>query len=379
MAKKKKIGREKPKFDFSGTVEEFTDNVKVGTKTFKGGKETSSTREVQQRGTPAGGATPEFRTTVQGDRFDINLPITKEDFSSPASFKQATSIKGASGVGGFLDTRQQAGAGVVAEQRAEPSKEFLEPFEELRGELQEKILEKPSLEPQPLAEKGAAIGLTPAVAAGNLILDLGEKVTGKKFGDVTAEELAKTKAGKALGFATAGVGIALAGYVAYPYVAALGAKLAIFGGVTGATGSATGLRIAAEAITIGFLGKAGLSAVFDIRGAEIDKLRTELQKVVEDGERIEAAHRNGFPVNDTIELLTTMADEVSFAESTIKQLASNNIQYRVSKEYTLDSQRVRSAREAIERRVGAVINTELTGKAALDPGALMFQASQIAK
>ena len=108
----------------------------------------------------------------------------------------------------------------------------------------------------------------------------------------------------------------------------------------------------------------------------MDVLRQGIKKVVEDGERIEAANRNGLPSTDTISLLTTMADEVSSAEARIQELGNNNLQYRVSKEYILDQQNVRSAREALLRRVLAVENIAATGQAALNPEALMFDIGQ---
>lgn len=54
-------------------------------------------------------------------------------------------------------------------------------------------------------------GLIPAVVGGNIITAGLEKVTGKKYGRTTLEEASSTKFGKALGLATLGTGIALAG------------------------------------------------------------------------------------------------------------------------------------------------------------------------
>ena len=59
---------------------------------------------ISQSGTARPGTTPAFRTTIQGDRFDINLPISSKDFSSKESYEQAKRIKTGGGAGGFMDT-----------------------------------------------------------------------------------------------------------------------------------------------------------------------------------------------------------------------------------------------------------------------------------
>jgi len=53
------------------------------------------------------------------------------------------------------------------------------------------------------------IALTPSVAVGNVIVAGLEKITGKKYGRTTTEELASTTAGKVLGTAIAGTAAAL--------------------------------------------------------------------------------------------------------------------------------------------------------------------------
>ena len=63
-------------------------------------------------------------------------------------------------------------------------------------------------------------------------------------------------------------------------------------------------------------------------------------------------------------------------EQRIKELGNHNLNYRVSKEYILDEQNVRSAREALLRRILAVENIAATGQAALNPEALMYNVNQ---
>lgn len=58
---------------------------------------------VLQTGTAAPGKTPNFRTTAQGDKFDINKPLIASKFKSNESFRQAVKIKGTAGFGGFTE------------------------------------------------------------------------------------------------------------------------------------------------------------------------------------------------------------------------------------------------------------------------------------
>lgn len=254
------------------------------------------------------------------------------------------------------------------EQIAAAQEQFFQPAEELKTGLTEQIIEKPSLEPEPISQQISRLGLIPATVAGNLITKALEGITGKKFGRTSTQELAKTEAGQALGLATLGTAGALAAIAASPVIAQLAARSAIASSVTTKT---LGLRTLLEGFGIFVVGK----GVFDIQGGEIDTMRTTLQKMVEDGERIEAAVRNGFPNSDSLQLLQQMSEEVSFAEQRIKELGNINLQYRVSKEYLKDSAQVRSAREALLRRVLAIENIAATGQAALDPEALLFIAA----
>ena len=87
--------------------------------------------------------------------------------------------------------------------------------------------------------------------------------------------------------------------------------------------------------------------------------------------------RNGYPTGDSISLLQQMSDEIDEAERRIKEISNKNIQYRVRKEYITDMAQIRSAREAVQRRVTAVENIAITGQAAFNPEALMYQAGQL--
>lgn len=90
-----------------------------------------------------------------------------------------------------------------------------------------------------------------------------------------------------------------------PALANLVTSSSIVAKVTGVTGSIPFLKTAIAGLGIFVVGK----NVFDWRGDEMDVLRQGLKKVVEDGERLEASSRNGYPTTDTIEVLSTMVEE----------------------------------------------------------------------
>lgn len=190
-------------------------------------------------------------------------------------------------------------------------------------------------------------------------------------GDVGQAELKEEAKNFAQGVAITG-GIAATLGLGIPAIATFVASSSITTSVIGTGGSVPVLTKAVGGLAVFF----GAQRVFDIEGGEINQYRQSLKKVVEDGERIEAAVRNGMPINQALQLLGEMEQEVSFAEDQIKELGIFNIEYRVSKEYLLDQQNARSAREALLRRVLAIQNIAATGTAAVSPEALMFDVSQ---
>lgn len=230
----------------------------------------------------------------------------------------------------------------------------------LAEELQQKIQQPPSLAPQPAGELlapvtqeiGSPIGITP-----------GQFSQAQRLLSNPEEEL-KSVGLKVAAGSLIGVGL--------PYLTQLKASAIIPKAITGASGSVTALRTA----LVGILGFIGLQKTFDYKGDEMETYRTMLQKMVEDGERLEAANRNGYPSGDTIELLRTMNNEINAAEEALKKLGNYNLNYRWSKEYLADQTKVRSAREAILRRIFAVRNTALTGQAQFNPEELLFDISE---
>jgi len=224
--------------------------------------------------------------------------------------------------------------------------------------------------PKPVVEAGLEAGLQ---ATGlKRVEDIISLATGGKIG---VGQFAETKIGKVLGAGIAGAGggaLAAGALLSIPAVTQAVASSVIGKSVLGAGGSIPFLNTAVATVGIYLVG----GRVLDIRGGEMDNLRSGWKKVVEDGERIEAATRNGLPNTDSIALLRIMEEEVSFAERRIKELGLLNFNYRLDKDYLLDQQNVRSARESLLRRVLAVENIAATGQAALDPEALLFNAAQ---
>ena len=275
-------------------------------------------------------------------------------------------IKGFGPDRGF--TAQQATAaipGVTEEERRAAFQEATGSAE-LRAELEEKIATPPEMGPG-----GIVGGEGPLTQIGKEAMRIEEQTLIGRIAQglgVELDEKAAPMKGAVAALTAVGAGVAAAA----PYVISAAAKLAIPKAILGGKGAVALIKTAVAGLGIFVLGR----GIFDYQGGEMDTLRQGMKKVVEDGERIEAANRNGYPSSDTIELLTTMADEVSSAESRIKELGNFNVQYRVSKEYILDMQNARSARAALLRRVLAVENTAATGQAAFNPEALLFDVGQ---
>ena len=246
---------------------------------------------------------------------------------------------------------------------------------ELIEKLEEQIAEPPSLQPelQVTTEGVAETGIQLAPVPIKQLQNAFAFATGGK--KLTNKQIAETKLGKALGLTVLGTDAALAAYFTIPAVTQFVASSTIAKTVLGAGGSVPGLTTAIAGVGL-FL---GFERVFDFGGGEMDVLRQGIKKVVEDGERIEASGRNGYLTSDSIPLLMTMAEGVASAEARIKELGNFNVEYRVDKEFILDQQNARSAREAILRRVLAVENTAATGQASLRPEELLFNLAQFEK
>ena len=314
----------------------------------------------------------------------------REKAASKAAEQQGISVK----AGREQATRNIEAAGTSfrqvsleqAQQATEAERQRQASFQEETGattlgqDLSGKIQDPLDLQPEAFGTGIAEKALIPAAAAGNIWTRVAEVISGKdkgSFGRTTPEELAQTGAGRALGVATAAVATAAVAAFAAPYAVAAATKSIVAAKVAGTAGSIGKFKIARDVVVLGALGTGGATAGFDYKGPEMNTYRKSLQKMVEDGERIEAMTRNGYPTGDSISLLQQMSDEIDEAERRIKEISNKNIQYRVRKEYITDMAQIRSAREAVQRRVTAVENIAITGQAAFNPEALMYQAGQL--
>jgi len=252
--------------------------------------------------------------------------------------------------------------------------------EALRLQLEQNIANPPSLAPDPLTGKPAGdlaeVGLTKGtfLPVEKLQNALAQGSVGKLIGakKLTTEQIAQTKVGKALGIGILGADVAVGAFLTIPTITRFVASSTIGGAVAGKGGSIPLLKTAVAGLGIVAFGR----GVFDFEGGEMDILRQGIKKVVEDGERIEASVRNGYSPADSIGVLTQMSEELESAESRIKELGNNNLRYRVDKQFILDQQNARSAREAILRRVIAIENIAATGQAALSPEELLIDLAR---
>ena len=268
------------------------------------------------------------------------LGLSPEDVQRVVSGEQGRSA----GISGAKEIGTRATQGQVREELG---------TQPLIGELQQKIDEPPSLE-------------TPLGSIKAEQVEQNREFFGKLFsGKATKEEII-TEAKK---FVTAGAvvgGLAAGLTLAAPLVAAAAAREVIKKFVSSEVGK---LAIAAGAVFVG--GK-----LTDINRGEIATARKIIQGMVEEGERIEADVRNGLDPAFAVERLSTMAEEIENAESTIKLATIHNIRYRADDESKADQQAIIKAREAIRRRLRAVENIAVTGTAALNPEALLMGISQ---
>ena len=318
------------------------------------------------QGTAAPGAKPNIRTTSAGDVFDVNKPVSLSMFRSLASYKEAAMVKKGEG---WLPE----GAGGIAareQQQAETLTALGEP-PEAAAELEAKRQTMPGLEPEgvPLVTPIAEIGLKTSVKIGNAIGNgLVKSGIIDSFTPQTEEELAQTGFGKGLGLATSGVAAVTAAIAAAPYIATAGAAVAsksLF--VAGALSTAVA----------GVASYFGYRQVLDYKGGELDTMRSTLAKYTEDGEKMQALVSLGADPEGELNILYQYAEEINYAEATIKNIGKDNILFGYEKEWIEDMMAIRTARTAVQRRIEAVTNIALTGGAEVDPVGLMYTIGEM--
>lgn len=323
----------------------------------------------------------EFKPGPLGKTFTISTPTGSKQVSQEEYEKIIAPKREAAEASEFIARGGRAGLTAEEKKRREETttqteEKVIKPSEQLSAELEEKITSQPDLEPAPLTErasgaldKTAEIGLIPAAIGGNLITAGIEKLTGKEFGRVTAAGLADTDFGKFLGNATLGAGALGATLAAYPVLAS------VFAGNIVTKVMATKI-LSLNGAMGAVAGYFGTKQVLDYKGGELDTMRDLVGSFTEDGERLQSLTLQGLDPETTLEILQSMSNEVDEAESVIKQIGNNNIQFRYEKEYFKDMKDIRSARLALQRRTDAVINIAQTGSANLQPEVLVYGASQ---
>ena len=230
--------------------------------------------------------------------------------------------------------------------------------------------EAPSFEAEGGASKAILEGIRQAAAGDPKAAAQQREFFGKLFkGQASKEEILKEGKNFATGVAiTAGAAFALVGG------AAAGAALLATAGKVGIRGNVA--KFTAELAVLGGV-ILGFGRIRDLNRDEINNMKKIAQRMVEGGERIEAFDRQAGSSEFAIEQLNIMVDDLNFAESVIQQKAQFNFRYQGSREFTDDMVLFRNSRNAILRRITAVENIAITGRAQLDPLILAQEVAQI--
>ena len=256
------------------------------------------------------------------------------------------------------------------EEKAIVEEQFFEPREQFQKELEAKIVQPPSLEPPPVLETAAGVGLAPSVGIGNFITGVLEDITGKQFGRTSTKELAGTKGGKALGLAIDAVGVATViamGSVAAGFLAQKAAQTTIVTKVGLSTGSLKAVIFTGFAL-------GGAASILDVERGEITTAKNRIARITEQGERLLGATASGLPIPFTFAQLGRMNNSVNEAEATIKQKGIFNIKFRTSKEYLDLEEDIVDARIALVRRLEELEEVARTGTRPTDPEELILLA-----
>ena len=303
---------------------------------------------------PPGEATREQRFQLEGK------PVTAEEFRIARREREFAAAKAA----------REKREGIIPEPGAVVQEQFFTPREQLQTELEEKIVQPPSLEPPPALETAAGVGLAPSVGIGNFITGVLEDITGKQFGRTSTKELAQTGIGKTLGLAIDAVGAAAVvglGFTATGFIAQKAATTTIATKV----GLSTGLlkTVLGTAFILG-----GAASITDVERGEITTAKNRIARITEQGERLLGATTSGLPIPFTFAQLQRMVDSVNEAEATIKQKGIFNIKFRTGKEYLDLEEDIVDARLALVRRLEELEEIAKTGTRPTNPEELILTA-----
>ena len=357
----------------------ITPKIKDPRKTLKKKKQSSGTVD-QSNSTAAPGRTPEYRTTVQGDRFDYNKPIASSTFSNRESYEQAKRIKQGQGGGGFTDSgefgRNEAyNAQVLANQQAVEQQVSQEKITQERENLSPSLTEQQFASEggyselqttgEVLAERGdqvltgaAKVGLTASANAANTITAGLEFLSGGKIqgGRTSAAEMAETTFGKILGASITGVaaallvattGTAIAGYIGKG-TAALSSSLGISPGFL-ATGAAVFTGFKTDVVVDKILGRKSASEI--ISGITTVGQRTPTI--------VGTYQSGGYGNNPSLALahITKIEDDFNILEHEIQQASILDPRVKQSGEYLNILQDIEDQREIIQESRTTILNT----------------------
>ena len=171
-------------------------------------------------------------------------------------------------------------------------------------------------------------------------------------------------------------GVAITGGAIFAAVGGIAAGTALLttAGRVGISGNVA--KLGAELVALGGV-VLGFGAVRDLNRDEINNMKKIAQRMVEGGERIEAFDRQAGTPEFAIEQLQIMIDDLNFAESVIQQKSKINFKYQGSSEFVDDMTLFRNSRNAILRRITAVENIAISGRAQLDPIVLAQEVASI--
>ena len=233
----------------------------------------------------------------------------------------------------------------------------------LAEELQKKIEDKPSLEPESI---GSRVGSPLLSGLARTDANLPNTLNKFAIGEGSAQDvsdLASAWSDKAK--VAAVVGTLVAAPEAIPSVATMKVA-AVMGGK---------LALLKTALA-GVLVFAGGGAVLDWRGKQMAVQREIIGGYVEDGEKLIAMQSAGLPPQTVQRLLQQASDEIDEAERVLMEAGRNNYENIYNKEWEDDMNNIRTARIAVLRRTIESENIAATGSAQLNPQQLLFLGSQ---
>jgi len=221
------------------------------------------------------------------------------------------------------------------------------------SELQKQVIAEGGLEKlegraERFAEKGAKVGLLPAVGIGNLITAGIEKITGKKYGRTTAAELAETPAGKALGLSTLGIGTALLGFTAGPtissWVGIQSARLAASLGVS--KGAVLGVGVLGIGAVTGLKTDIIIDIILDRE--EASELQSSVNTIGQRAPTIfGTVQSGGISKSQGLAELNKLEDDLNIVEMRLQQAVLLDPRVRQSGQYIDILQDINDQREVI--------------------------------